>query len=347
MERGPDEAAYYTALATVAQSNYRELAALQERHGSWSAAWSAFEHPLKAATNPAACGARLEREDIRAVFPSDSAYPPLLKEISWPPLALYVRGDFPAPATTVGVAIVGTRKATEDGCDLARRFANDIALAGHTVVSGLAFGIDAAAHAGCLDAHGRTIAVLANGLDAVYPRTNERLARRVLENGGALVSEYPPGAPPLPHRFLERNRIVSGLSRGVVIIEAPDRSGSLATARFALDQNRDVFVVPGPAGHPNFHGSHNLIRAGAELVTEAAHVLLALGLTEVPSAPAAENDEAAAVLTALRAAHEPLDIDKIVELTNLEAHVVSQTVTFLLIRGALAEDAGGYSLTSD
>jgi DNA processing protein len=348
MERVTDEAACYTALATLTESDYRELAALIERHGSWAAAWDNFEHPEKPATDPGKLTARLNELGIKLLFPSDAAYPPLLREIPWPPHALYVLGEPPVP-TAVGIAVVGTRKATEDGRDLARRFAADIARAGHVVVSGLAFGIDAAAHAGCLDAGGRTIAVLANGLDTVYPRTNERLARRILENGGAIVSEYPPGAPPLPYRFLERNRLVSGLANGIVIIEAPERSGSLATARFALEQNRDVFVVPGPAGHPNFKGSHDLIRAGAELVAEPAQVLAALGLADrAPAAePRLETDEAQAVVAVLEGADGPLDIDKIIELTNLEARIASRTVSFLLVSGRVREDGDGYSIIND
>ena len=131
------------------------------------------------------------------------------------------------------------------------------------IVSGLAFGIDAASHKGCLEANGATIAVLGNGLDAIYPVSNEKLGKNIIASGGALVSEYPLGTPSLPQHFIERNRLISGLSLGIVVIEAPKVSGALATARFAFEQNREVFVVPGPANHRNFYGSPQLLRNGA------------------------------------------------------------------------------------
>ena len=254
----------------------------------------------------------------------------------------------PASATsgTRSVAIVGTRKATPGGKEAARTFARELVRMGCAVVSGLAFGLDAAAHEGALDGKGYTIAVLATGLDRIYPQWNTKLAERMIASGGALISEYPPGSPALPYRFLERNRIVSGLAEGVLIIEAPERSGSLATARFALEQDRQVFVVPGPATHPNYAGSHALIRAGAELVTQPAHVLEALGMAAAPqsSGPEAYSKEEQLIREAFRTSTEPLAIDTIIRYTKLNAQTVNRTLSLLVIQGAIAENGTGYTM---
>lgn len=200
-------------------------------------------------------------------------------------------------------------------------------------------------HKGCLDAGGLTIAVLACGLDSVYPKSNERLAGEILAAGGALISEYPPGTPPLPHRFIERNRLVSGLSAGIVVIEAPEKSGSLATARFATEQNREVFVVPGPADHRNFSGSHGLIRNGARLVSRAADILEDLNIAE-PSGGigAGETDEEKIIFEIIKNSPEPLGIDKITEIAELESRTVSQTLTLLLLKNIVKENGEGYSI---
>ena len=211
-------------------------------------------------------------------------------------------------------------------------------------MSGLAFGVDAAAHEGCLDAGGKTIAVLACGLANIYPKNNDVLAKKIVATGGTIISEYPPDMPAYKVRFLERNRIVSGLSKGALVIEAPERSGSLATARFAFEQNREVFVIPGPISHPNFRGSHALIRQGAELVTQPEDVLESCGITKEKEAamPFAGTPEEKAVMQFLATCAVPADIDKITEATKLEPHIANQTVSFLLIKGAIKEVGPGY-----
>ncbi len=183
----------------------------------------------------------LERGRIRTLWLGEDGYPPLLKEISDPPLALFVRGTLP-DASLDPVAIVGTRQPSALGIAEARRFGRECAERGLPCVSGLALGIDAWAHRGYLEAAGSALAVLGHGLDMVYPPSNRSLARRILETGGALVSEYLPGIPAWKWHFPARNRIISGLSRGVIIVDAPQRSGSLITADYALDQGRDVWV---------------------------------------------------------------------------------------------------------
>jgi DNA processing protein len=239
------------------------------------------------------------------------------------------------------VGIVGTRKATPEGKASARELARELAGRGITVVSGLAFGIDAAAHQGALDAGAPTWAVLARGLDAVYPASHRRLADDMLSRGGALISEYPFGSGPRPYRFLERNRIVSGVSRAVLMIEVPARSGAQATARFAAEQGRDVLVVPGPARHPNFRGSHRLIREGAALVADARDVLAELGL-ELPLPEADISPETGLIRSFLRTVPDAVSIDEIAERANLPPRVVSEHLTLLLLEGKVREEAGLY-----
>jgi DNA processing protein len=202
---------------------------------------------------------------------NDDAYPQMLKEIHDPPLALHVRGDVSLLARPA-IAIVGSRRASPYGVNAATQLARQIASAGVVIVSGLARGIDAAAHTATLDAGGQTIAVLGTGIDVVYPSTNKRLFERIAREG-LIVSEFPPGTPPKPEHFPIRNRVISGLSRGTVIVEATSRSGSLITARMAAEQGRDVFAVPGSIFSPGSEGTHRLIQYGAKLVHDVNDVL--------------------------------------------------------------------------
>lgn len=200
-----------------------------------------------------------------------AAFPPLLAQIPNPPELIWIRGDH-AALTRPAVALVGSRAATRDGLLLAAEIASDLARAGFVVVSGLARGIDSAAHAAALDAGGATIAVMGTGADQVYPAEHRGLAERIAASG-ALVSEFPPGTPPRAFHFPLRNRIISGLSRAVVVVEAPEKSGALITAREALDQGREVMAVPGRVGGGRNRGAHGLIRDGAKLVESAVDIL--------------------------------------------------------------------------
>ncbi len=286
---------------------------------------------------------------IRTVSKRDAEYPPLLLESVGHPAELHFRGSLPAPHDQC-VAIVGTRKATREGRALAFATAETLARRGFVIVSGLALGIDGAAHDGALAGNGRTIAVLANGLDSIYPRQHERLAEDILEHDGCLISEYPDETPSYPSQFLERNRIVSGLSIATVVIEAPLRSGSLATARNAIEQGREVFVFPGNVHHGNYKGSHKLIREGARLVASADDILEDLGLAdEAPiemAMPHAEDDAEATILEVLRNAKEPVSIDRMCELTTLEPRIISEKLTMLTVRGIIKEHANGFTLNT-
>jgi DNA processing protein len=216
-------------------------------------------------------------EAVGLLGPDDEAFPGQLSAIPDAPLACYWRGSlrvFERP----GIAIVGARRATRYGLDLARALARDLSGSGITIVSGLALGVDAAAHLGALDAGGPTIAVLGSGLNLIQPRSHLPLAARILKTDGMLFSEYPLNHPALPYQFPERNRLISGLTAGVVVIEASARSGSLITARLAGEQGRDVMAVPGAPGLPNSGGVNRLLKTGAALVESAEDVLDAVGL---------------------------------------------------------------------
>src|SRR5687768_12541517 len=219
----------------------------------------------------AAAAAELERlrglEGAEVLALDDGAYPALLREIPDPPVTLYVRGAWRECLEAPCVGVVGSRRCSTYGANVAQALARELASRGLTVVSGLARGIDAAAHRGALEAGGRTVAVLGTGVDEVYPREHRRLAGEILERGGALVSQFPLGTPPVAENFPYRNRIISGLSLGTVVVEAAENSGSLITARLALEQGREVYAVPGNITSRNSFGTNYLIKgAGAKLV---------------------------------------------------------------------------------
>jgi DNA processing protein len=225
---------------------------------------------------------------------SSDDYPPRLKQIPDPPLVLYVRGDVKV-LSRHAVAIVGTRRPTAYGSQVAQRLAHDLAQRQLVIVSGLARGIDSAAHRGALEATGKTVAVLGSGIDVIYPRENKRLAEQVTECG-ALISEFPPGTSPAPQNFPIRNRTISGLALGVVVVEAAEYSGSLITARLALEQNREVFAVPGNITSAQSFGPNHLIKQGAKLVDEWMDVIeefpMEIRMQLLPAVEA--SDEAAA-----------------------------------------------------
>lgn len=249
------------------------------------------------------------RQGVRIVGLDESDYPTLLAQIYDPPPVLYVRGHLVPDDAQRSVAVVGSRAASPQGLSLARALARDLAAWGATVVSGLARGIDGAAHQGALDGGGRTLAVLGSALDRLYPRENERLAATIAERGGAVVSEFRLGTPPSPGHFPRRNRVIAGWSRAVVVVEAAQRSGALVTAREALDAGREVLAVPGHPSFPLASGTNALIRDGARLVRDARDVAEELGL-QAPEAANARNsdkEEKDAVLGAVREAPQSVD----------------------------------------
>lgn len=329
------EAESYNALNILTASDYKKLKKILDDYKNWSRAWDKFKnenHKIDAEKE----WQKLDSLGIKMILKEDSSYPNLLKEINWPPFAIYLKGNIPLKNT---IAVVGTRKATTLGKNLANDLAQKLSLNDITVVSGLALGIDEAAHSGVIKAGGQTIAVLPTGLDKIYPSQNDNLAKKILDFNGALISEYPLCTPSYPANFIQRNRIISGLSIATVIIEAPEKSGALATARFALEQNREIFVVPGPANHQNYKGSHGLIRAGARLATSVEEILEDLNIdfkTADEKAVGADiSDEEKMILEAIKEIGWPASIDKLYQKTNIDIQKINRIITFLTIKGII------------
>jgi len=280
------------------------------------------------------------RAGINPVPRGDERYPPPLGDIPDPPGLLYLKGTY-EPRDQIAIALVGSRKCTPYGMRVAERLAASLARVGITVVSGLARGIDAAAHRGALKAGGRTLAVLANGLAQVYPPEHEELAREVCA-AGALVSEMPLRQSPLAGLFPQRNRIISGLCLGVIVVEATPRSGSLSTAHHAMEQNREVFAVPGPVDSLASQGCHRLIRDGARLVETVDDVLEELGplVREVRAAPAEPAVRHPAELTLSdiertilgKLDDRPRAVDELIVATGKTASQVLATLSVLEMR---------------
>ncbi|MEO1766527.1 DNA-processing protein DprA [Thiobacter aerophilum] len=273
---------------------------------------------------------------------ADPAYPRCLLEIADPPPLLYLKGD-PAWLGRPGFAIVGSRHATVQGRRDAMAFAEALSRAGLCIVSGLAVGVDAAAHEGGLAGGGGSIAVVGTGLDIVYPAANRALAHRLAQEG-LLLSEFPLGTPPRAQHFPRRNRLISGLSRGVLVVEAAPRSGSLITARLAAEQGREVFAVPGSIHSPLSKGCHRLIKEGAKLVETAQDVVDELGVGASAAFPEsatqrAVSQEAERCLRAL--GHAPLGLDGLVARTGLTPERLSSILLELELAGRVAVLPGG------
>ena len=282
----------------------------------------------------------------------DADYPPLLREIADAPPLLYVRG-LRSALTSPQIALVGSRNPTTSGCENAQVFAQSLAYAGLSITRGLALGIDACAHRGALAAQGITLAVAATGLDRVYPSRHRELAHAIAASG-ALVSEFPLGSPPRRDHFPRRNRIISGMSTGVLVVEAALRSGSLITARLAGEQGREVFAIPGSIHSPLARGCHALIRQGAKLVETAQDILEELGpLVQVqrevtrgqsdsndhPTPRSKEKPEFDTILTHL--GHDPVDVDTLVERSGLTPEVISSMLLQMELYGLIGACPGG------
>lgn len=276
---------------------------------------------------------------IRIITRHDSEYPAALRAISGAPRELFVRGGL-LPQDAMAVAIVGARRASEYGKAVARRLAADLAGHGVTIVSGMARGVDGAAHQGALDAGGRTIAVLGCGPDIAYPRVHASLMQRII-CAGAVLSEFSPGMPPRPEQFPQRNRIISGLSRGVVVVEGRMGSGALITADFALEQGREVFAVPGNIFEETSWAPHQLVSQGARLVGSAADILDELKIprgSAAPSAPVSLDEGERAVWMHLSLT--PQHLDRIAALTGQPVARTSRVLLMLEAKGLVGALAG-------
>lgn len=314
--------------------------------------------PIDSATR-----AWLGRRDAHLLTPADARYPALLREIPNPPPRLFVRGNVDT-LTLPQLAIVGSRSATPMGVETAHNFAAHLAARGFCITSGLAEGIDAAAHRGALAVRGRTIAVCGTGPDIVYPRQHAALAEEIIAGGGAIVSEFAPGTQVFRGNFPRRNRLISGLAVGTLVVEASLRSGALITARHAMEQGHEVFAIPGSIHNPVARGCHHLIRNGAKLVETAADIVGELGgllaslrLDEAASGaeptlnPLAGDAERTAGAAAENAADyarllasmawDPVDVDTLVARSGLTIGEVSSMLLLLEMRGSVRSLTGG------
>jgi DNA processing protein len=282
----------------------------------------------------------LATADIRWIARSDPNFPPLLRAIHDPPSGLFARGSArPEVLGLPSVAIVGARGCSSYGTHVARSVGRELAAAGLVVVSGLARGVDGEAHRGALEAGGRTIGVLGCGIDRDYPAAHRDLARRIRDSG-LVVSEYAPGVEPAPWRFPARNRIVAGLTRAVVVVEARERSGALITADLALEEGREVFAVPGEITSACSRGTNTLLKLGASPLTCAADVIEALGVEPPPPDPPVVASTASTVLEKLRAGVSAAD--ELVRATGFEAAGVAIALSELELAGLVAHVEGAY-----
>lgn len=283
---------------------------------------------------------RLEHLRVRVTTWKDPTYPALLKEIAHPPHILYTCGTL-SEDDNFALAIVGTRKITSYGQQVTEQFARELAANQVTVVSGLAQGIDTVAHQAALAAGGRTLAILGSGLDSIYPRANIALARQIVDSKrGALISEFPLGVKPESGNFPARNRIIAGLSLGVLVTEAPETSGALITANFAQEQGREVFAVPGSIFAKSSGGTNRLILDGAHPVLGIEDIIKALNLFLIPQkrelqAALPENPEEQTLLTLLN--HEPQHVDTLIRTSQLPATTVTATLMMMELKGMIKQ----------
>lgn len=286
---------------------------------------------------------RLKKLSIKVVTKDESNYPENLRELDNAPAVLYVKGDFKASDVN-SVAVVGSRKMTSYGREVTENFSSELASLGVTIVSGLARGVDTVAHEATLEANGRTIAVLGCGLDKIYPPSNIGLAQKIVKSGGALISEYPLGYPALPVNFANRNRIISGLSKAILVVEGAEKSGTLLTASHAAEQGRAVFAVPGQITSPLSAAPLFLIKSGAKMATKVSDILeeldlqLQLNRDEIEKILPANSDEQK-LLTILE--NEPLHLDEVARISTLKVSEVSARLTMMEIKGMVKDIGGG------
>jgi len=335
---------YFNALSVDLRGNYSALKKLLESFNNWQTAFK--NTPTK--INPEKEWLRLEKLGIKLLLATDPNFPKSLKEIPWPPFAIYHQGQLPNEDLP-RLAIVGTRKSSTLSRTWSEMFSKKLSQSGVQIISGLALGVDTSAHEGCLAGPSPTFAVLALGLDNVYPSQNHRLAKKIVSNAGGIISEYPPTVGAQKHFFIQRNRLVSGLSQGVLVIEAPERSGSLATARFAEEQNKELFVLPGPVNNANFKGSNKLIQDGAFLTTSPDEILEVLGVkkesnSSIDKEPRFDklSKTQKIIISALKNESHPLHVDELQKITKLETSTLLEEITELGLAGIIQEEAGRY-----
>ena len=334
------------SLEHILQADLQTLHLISEKASSLLARYQ--QYPDKNENDAYTVVERCVQAGVTLLPITDDRYPALLKETARPPLLLFVRGEV-GLLNLPQIAIVGSRNASRSGLDSAREFARALAAGGFVVTSGLALGIDAAAHSGALE-QGKTIGVIGCGIDRCYPRRNESLYRQIEVSGGAVVSEFLPGTPPLAQNFPRRNRIISGMSTGVLVIEAALKSGSLITARQAMEENREVFAMPGSIHNPLARGCHQLIKQGATLVESTSDIVEQLGGAlahfqsvaneGVADCPVSLSDEEQRMLEAI--GYDPIDMDALVAVTGLSVVDINRQLLALELAGLIENRAGSF-----
>lgn len=334
---------------TIEEAWYADAAALQAA----GVPPASIDHQLylRRHLNPQALLEAVQRVGAWVMTLDDEAYPPLLREIDDAPPVLYGRGTL-LPEDQRAIAIVGTRRASGYGKEMARQLARGLVEQDVTIVSGLAYGIDIVAHQAALEAKGRTIAVLGSGIDVLYPAEHRPIAEQI-EKSGAVITEFPLGTKPEKSNFPIRNRIISGLTLGTVIVEAPEHSGALRTAELAAEQGRDVFAVPGNASSPNSQGTNKLIQDGATLVLNAEDILRELNLAQrkvetrqTVTKLVPDNPTEALICQQLR--REPLHVDELSRACQLSIHEINATLTLMELKGMVYQIAPmTYHLTAE
>lgn len=352
---------YYIALAATPRIGPVRFKVLLDHFKTAKSVWTANEKILEKALTPALFYQfikfrkefdieryldRIGKLNIEVITIKDNSYPKLLKEISDPPPVLYVKGEIPKTKRTIGV--VGTRKMTSYGQQVTEILVRDLVFSGFTIVSGLARGVDSYAHRVTIGNSGKTISVLGGGLDRIYPQENTRLAEEIADKYGAVISEFPLGMQPIPGNFPARNRVISGLSLGLLVTEAGEDSGSLITAGLAGEQGREVFAVPGPIYSKLSQGPSSLIKQGAKLVTNINDILEELNLESRMQGSEMEevrgdSKEEELILNLME--DGPVHVDEIARNSNTPASKVGSVLSLMEIKGKIkALGSGNYSL---
>ncbi len=360
MKNIEEEKIYYNSLNIATNTNQHFLSCLKKYFKSWKESWINNDYSEIEKTNkfqvktinnllekkkeidPEKEWQKIKNKKVNLILFEEKEYPILLKEIPDSPLGIYQKGnkfeDIPK------ISVVGTRKYSDYGKAVANKIVKELVDSNIEIVSGLAFGIDTISHKTALENKGKTIAVLGSGFNHIFPAVNQNLSEEISEKG-ILISEYPIDTPPLKHQFPERNRIVSGLSLAVLVIEAPLKSGSLITARIALDQNRDVFAIPNQIFSKNSQGTNELIKQGAKLVSNIEDILEELNLPiNIKENREKENltKEEEIIFKIIEESGEPISIDDIILKSELDISVVNQILTFLELKNLISFNNSEY-----
>lgn len=338
-----EEKIYFNCINREFKPYQADIFQLYQKYKNFKKVWQELAKKHFLTADPEAEYQKVSDAGVSIITIDEDAYPDLLRHIPQPPLGLYLLGKL--DLGSLPIAIVGTRKAGSYGLKIAQQFASNLAGLGITIISGLAMGIDQAAHRGAVDVSGKTIGVIGTGLDLSLKSPNRDLIEKIIKNDGAIVSEFALGTPAMPYHFPLRNRIIAGLSYGTIVIEAPVDSGALITARHSLESNREVFVVPGEVTNKNFAGSHQLIRYGAKLVTKAEEVLQEFGFSAPQQLKVLKlSPKEELIYEQLKI--EKLTLDQIKQKVDLQLEELLSLLTYMEIRGVI-QNQNGYFIVKE